>query len=224
MEDIMSYRLPPILFSSALLAFSSFSFAAISDQNVSTDQNNAYSSAPATNANAPEPTSQNPADAQKRDGQILGIIQQIDKNEINSSDKILSKTTNPEIKNFAEHLKNDHNQNLQDLQNLSSKNNINVTSSNKSEALERKGNHELEKFDSAQPNQLDKEYLHAMIKGHKAALRAINEELLPKATNPEVKDFLKNTANAVSQHLEVAKNLVANKVRQGQEQGSNTSM
>ncbi len=179
-----------IIFLALLSTFSGLSYA----QTTATETNTA------TNQT-------NSADAQNKAGQALKILMVINNNEIDAANLALKRSSNADVKKFAETMKNDHTQNLQDIQKLADKNNISAVDTNKSKLLAQKGAHELSKLESASDKDFDKDYIDAMVKGHKAVLDLIDTELLPKANNPEVVDYLKTTRNTVSQHLDMAKAL-----------------
>lgn len=145
------------------------------------------------------------AETQEKDGKIIAILTTIDNNEIAAANEALKRSTNPDVKNFAQTMITDHSKNLADFKTLSQKINTPAVSSDKSNSLQKQGASLLKNLEAVPANQFDTTYINAMVKGHEAALKAINDKLLPKASNLELKMLLKATSGVVAHHLELAK-------------------
>lgn len=164
-------------------------------------------SAIAASSTSPSNTSSSTATVaatQQQNGQILEIISVIDNNEINAANAVLAKTTNPDVKAFAQTMVADHSENLKAIQTLSQQVSIQPVSCNVSTKLQNAGQAELKKLSSLSNNQLNVDYINAMVKGHTAALALIDDKLLPQASNPAVKAFLTDTRVVVAHHLQLA--------------------
>lgn len=146
----------------------------------------------------------NSADTQKTDGQILKTIMVIDDNELDVAHLALKKSTNAEVKKFAQVMITQHSQNLKQAKKILNENKIYPQTSDKSLALETEGKNVLDKLTGLQGNDFDIEYIHAMVDGHKKALSLITDELIPKASNPKLLNFVKSTSVTVSNHLKMA--------------------
>jgi putative membrane protein len=173
------------------LLLSTFSLSAIATTHT-TSQNSTTSSQSSLTA------------TQTQNGQILEVLMVIDNNEINAANAVLTKTTNPNVKTFANTMITDHSENLKAIQNLAKQINITPVVSSKSTKLQQAGQDELKKLSSLSSNQLDTTYINAMVKGHEAALKLIDNKLLPNASDPKVKSFLTDTRAVVAHHLQLA--------------------
>lgn len=141
---------------------------------------------------------------------ILAVIEQIDKNEINAANVALSKTTNDDVKDFADDMKSDHQKNLEDAHDLIKKLNLSFTTSEMATSLAKKGETGLKGLESMQGSQFDKAYIDAMVKGHTEALNFINMTISKTANaDSDFVDFLKDTQKTVSHHLDEAKEVQA---------------
>lgn len=192
----MKTNLVPLFLSVSLAFFPLYSIAATADNNTAT-------SAPAASSSAPT----NTADAQRQDGKIIEMITVIDNNEINEANEALKRSSNDGVKDFAQTMVKDHSQNLQDAKDLSQKINIQLVTSDKSQALTQKGKQGLQKLSNLPEKRFDMAYINAMVVGHTAVLKAIDEQLLPKASNADLVSFLKTTRETVQHHLDMAKDI-----------------
>ncbi len=149
--------------------------------------------------------SQTSSHHEKNDGQILETLIVINKNEIHAAKVALNRSSNPQVKHFAETMVKDHSNNLKKSENLAHQDKIVLKPSEKSIALHQKGKQLLEKLETIPKHEFNHTYIHAMVKGHEEALELINEKLLPNAKNENVIAHLKATRKTVSHHLQMAK-------------------
>jgi putative membrane protein len=198
----MKNNLSIILFATFLSFFSVLSFA-----NTDSSQDNTSNQ---QNINSNSSDSKNSTENNGKEAHILGVIEQIDNNEINAANAAINKTSNSDVKDFAKEMQSDHQKNLADAQDLSKKLNLNLTTSPKAEGLQKKGAAELKNLESKQGSEFDKAYVEAMVKGHTEALNLVNE-IISKASNSNFNSdfvgFIKDTQKTISHHLDDAKNL-----------------
>lgn len=142
--------------------------------------------------------------AQKRDGQIIGIIIAINNNEIAAAREAMQKSNNPVVQNFAKTMNRDHSKNLQDTMRVAQANNIAPMQSDKSAKIQKKGAKELYVLHKTPEPKFDVVYINAMIKGHKMVLDIIEKKLLPNATSPALQQHLQATHDKVAQHYQMA--------------------
>lgn len=180
-----------LLYVAILSIFSASAMAAMS----STSTQNATSS---TTANAA---------AEQGSGKLIKMLEVINTNEINISNVALQRSSNAQVKDFARTMVNTHTQNLQAFENLSRKLDINPVSTSKSETLASRGQKEVKALNAVDNDKFDTSYINAMVKGHQAALKLIDNKLLPNATNPQVKALLTSTRATVAEHLQMAQQI-----------------
>ena len=145
--------------------------------------------------------------SQRNEGGILGALNIINSNEIKAADLALNRTSNPAVRRFAETMRTDHARSFQETKALVEQSNIRITRSPKLDSLDRKGKEDFKKLESTSGKSFDREYVRLMVKGHREALRIIDNDLLPKATNPKVTAYLKTIRRVVNQHLQMAESL-----------------
>lgn len=150
-------------------------------------------------------TQSNLSPTQKTDAQIIETIIQINSNEIAVSKEAEKRTSNPAVKQFAQMMIKDHSSNREAIKNLATKIKLTPESSDNSKALKQKGEDLLKNLKTVPKSDFDKTYMQAMVSGHQEVLAALDNNFLPHATNPELKQFLTATRAAVAHHLEAAK-------------------
>lgn len=137
-------------------------------------------------------------------GRILQILADIDNYEIDAAKQALDKSSNPDVKDFAQTMLKAHSRNLEEVKALSNKINVNLAPSNKAKLLMRKGKKQLEVLASKNGKEFDVAYINDMVTGHTKALKLINDRLLPNASNKEVIKYLNATKDVVAHHLQMA--------------------
>lgn len=146
-----------------------------------------------------------PADEQKKIADIFKIIMVIDDNERDAAAVALNKTTDSNVKQFAQMMNTDHTKNVEETKKLSEALKINPLTSNKSIALEMAGKKDLDKLNTLQGKAFDTAYIEAMVNGHQAVLQLIDTDLMPNTSNPQVLKLLKTTRAMVAHHLDMAR-------------------
>lgn len=180
------------------LFFSCFALIANAQTNTQTnDQTN-----PPQATTAPAATALNA-------GQILEILMVVNKHEIKTGALALKRSQNADVKDFAKLMIQDHTQNLKDAKALAQKFKIKPAPSVVSIALQAKGKAGMKNLKTVAQNQFDTTYMNAMVQGHQDVLDAIDQKLLPNASNPDVKNYLQATRDKVAQHLARAKEISA---------------
>lgn len=147
------------------------------------------------------------ASEQQKSGRILETLILIDNNEINLAKQAEKKSTDPNVKSFAETMLKDHTKNLEDTEALGKKMDVTPVSSNRIDLLKKAGAEKVKALESKQGKEFDVAYADAMVKGHGKALKIIDEKLIPNASGQELMNHLNATKETVSHHLEMAKDL-----------------
>lgn len=165
-----------------------------------------FMASPVVAVNKPETTGVEAKKNVKQDEEILGIVAAIDKNEIIEAKYVLKHHVDPAVKQYAEKLKSDHSQNLAEIMKLSKRIGHPMQSTD-AKNVKKDGQKELADLKKLKGNEMQTAYINNMIKGHEAGLSLIDEQLIPRAVNPDVKTFLQNTRQVVEQHLKAAKGI-----------------
>jgi len=113
----------------------------------------------------------------------------------------VQKSSNDQVKQFAQKMVDDHTKANDQLKQVASKENIPVP-----DALDSKHQAEINKLSKLSGNDFDKAYTKEAVKDHQTDVRDFNAEAQGGA-DPNVKAFASTTLPTLQQHLELAKNL-----------------
>jgi putative membrane protein len=155
-------------------------------------------------APAPEPT---PAAPALSDPQIAAIVVAANQVDIDAGQLALKKTKNPEVKKFAERMVTDHTAVNKAAVDLVTKLKVTPEESDASKSLTAGGadkRAELEKLDG---DEFDRAYVDNEVAYHEAVIGVLKSQLIPSATNQELKDTLVGVQPAFDAHLQHAKSI-----------------
>jgi putative membrane protein len=141
------------------------------------------------------------------DGQIANILATVDNGEIEQAQVALTKTSNPQVRDFANMMVNQHTTSKQQATQLSEQTKIIPSPSPQANKLQTNGAQLLEKFNAANPTDFDKLYIEAQIDQHKEVLELLNDKLIPAAKDPQLKQQLSATQNMVQHHIDQAEKI-----------------
>ena len=141
-----------------------------------------------------------------QDGEIIGILITANKNEIKAAHLALKKSSNPEVRHYAEMITHDHSDNLKKVIKLSKKQDKSLDSA-KSIALKHDGKKEFKHLSSLNGREFDKAYIHGMIADHKMVISTMDNDLLKNVSNPELKNLLLATRPHLIAHLDHAEKI-----------------
>lgn len=143
------------------------------------------------------------------DGQIMQVLANVDSGEIEQAQVALSKSTSPAVRQFAQHMVDQHTQSQQDAQQLSAETKIIPSPSDPANEVHTKGSNVLDKLNNADATSFDKTYIQAQVQQHQDVLKMLNEKLIPSASSPELRNTLEKTKSMVQQHIDMAKQIQA---------------
>jgi putative membrane protein len=115
--------------------------------------------------------------------------------------KIAQKSGNPEVKNFADHMVQDHSKANQELVTIASSLGIDVP-----KALDAEHQRLSQKLAGLHGKALDEEYMRAMVEDHNKAVMLFQAEDRPDQ-NPELKQFAQKTLPILQTHQKMAQEL-----------------
>lgn len=150
-----------------------------------------------------------PAVATLSDPQIAAIVVAANQVDIDAGNLALKKTKNPEVKKFAERMVTDHTAVNKAAVDLVTKLEVTPVESDASKGLTSGGvetRAKLEKLDGAD---FDKAYVDNEVAYHTAVIGVLTSQLIPSASNNELKDALTGAKPAFEAHLEHAKQVQA---------------
>jgi len=165
--------------------------------------------APVPNPAPAEPATPAPAAATLTDPQIAAIVVAANQVDIDAGQLAIKKSKNAEVKKFAERMITDHSAVNKAAVELVTKLKVTPEDSDASRGLATGGNEtraRLEKLDGAE---FDKAYVDNEVAYHEAVITVLNTQLIPSASNQELKDALVGAKPAFDAHLQHAKQIQA---------------
>ncbi len=138
----------------------------------------------------------------QKDGEIIAVLITVDKNEIALAKLALKKETTPAIKKYAQMLKTQHTQNLHEALKLSKKIGLAPVDTSTVTSLQKEGVKGMTTLSSLKGKDFDKAYIDAMVSGHTAVLKMIDDDLLKNVSNSSLKEFVIATRPHIEFHLQ----------------------
>jgi putative membrane protein len=123
--------------------------------------------------------------------------------EIQSGKLAQSKTSSAEVKQFAQHMIDDHGKKFDEQRTLARAKNIALPA-----APEDKHKDAMKKLERLSGAQFDRAYMEQMVKDHEEAVRLV-QNIATKADDPELKAAGQKALPDIQKHLEMAKSLAA---------------
>jgi putative membrane protein len=161
---------------------------------------------------APTPTPAapaNPAAATLGDPQIAAIVVAANQVDIDAGKLAISKTKNPEVKKFAERMVTDHSAVNKSAVDLVTKLNVTPVETDTSKSLTSGGADTRARLEKLDGDAFDRAYVDNEVAYHEAVIGVLKSQLIPSATNPELKDALVGVQPAFDAHLQHAKQVQA---------------
>lgn len=198
----MRVRLMTILFAAVLLTL-----AACKDKE---ETRSAPTTAPAVaepgSAATPSPT---PATPTLNDAQIAAIVVAANQVDIDAGQLAIKKAKNPEVKKFAERMVTDHTAVNKAAAELVAKLKVTPQESDASKSLAAGGSDTRAKLEKLEGDAFDRAYVDNEVAYHDAVIGVLKSQLIPAASNKELKDALVGAQPAFDAHLQHAKQIQA---------------
>lgn len=141
------------------------------------------------------------------DPQIVGIVQAANQIDIDTAKLALTKTKNPQVKEFANQMISDHTALEKSVSDLAKKLGVTPEQSETSKQLKQQAAEEMKKLRSLHGAGFDKEYAPREVAFHQAVIDAASKTLIPDAKNAELKSALEGAAPLLQGHLQHAQQL-----------------
>jgi putative membrane protein len=138
-----------------------------------------------------------------------GVLSQLavaNQTEIQQGQAAAKKATSPTVKQFANTLVKDHKANSQKLQQLAKKMGVTLADSGAQTTTESQSA-TMGELSGKTGKEFDQAFIDAQIQAHEENIDKIRNQLLPAADQPELRDYLQQTAAAMEGHLASAKQL-----------------
>ena len=151
-------------------------------------------------------TSHSPS-PQINDAQIAAIVVAANAVDVEAGELALKKSQNEEVRKFAQQMVTDHSAVNQSAVELVTRLNVKPEENDTSRVLQKGGNDNLAALDQLSGAAFDKAYVEHEVAYHVAVLEAIDQTLLPNASNEELKALLVKVRPVIAAHLEHARHM-----------------
>jgi putative membrane protein len=141
------------------------------------------------------------------DPQIAGVVQTANKIDIDQAKLALKKTKNPQVKQFAQQMIDDHTKLMGSVNDLAKKLNVTPADSDISKSLKSGAAAENKKLQGLSGKAFDKEYIDHEVAYHQQVIDAAGKVLIPNAQNADLKSALEGAAPLLQGHLDHAKQI-----------------
>jgi putative membrane protein len=141
------------------------------------------------------------------DAQIAQIVLTADTVDVDSGKLAVKKTSNAEVKAFAETMIRDHTAVNEKAGALAQKISLTPEGSEMSRSLKSNGHKELATLKTLHGAGFDKAYVDNEVSYHEAVIGALSSTLIPNAKNADLKALLETGKPIFESHLEHAKQL-----------------
>jgi putative membrane protein len=141
------------------------------------------------------------------DPQIVGIVQTANRIDINQAKLALRKSTNAQVKEFANQMISDHTSLEKSVRDLAMKLGVKEETSGTAKQLKQQALEESKKLSGMKGKEFDREYAAHEIAYHQAVIDAATTTLIPNAKNAELKSALQGAAPLLQGHLQHAQQL-----------------
>lgn len=156
---------------------------------------------------APQPTPTAVSASAMTDADIAAIVVTANTIDVQNGELALSKTSNPEVRNFAQRMVTDHNAVNQAAVALVTKLGVAPTENATSTGLKEGADQTRARLSALDGAAFDKAYIDNEVAYHQAVLDALDNTLIPSAQNADLRATLVSVRPAFVAHLEHAQQL-----------------
>lgn len=149
------------------------------------------------------------AEAKINDAQIAAIVVTANQVDIDAGQLAVGKTTQPEVKAFAQTMITDHTAVNKNAVALVTRLNVTPEANDTSRSLQQGGDQNLTALRALTGVAFDRAYVEHEVAYHQAVIDALDTTLIPNAQNADLKALLIKVRPAFVAHLDHAKHLQA---------------
>lgn len=168
---------------------------------------------PESAADPAAPPKANPVPAPPASGltdpQIAAIVVAANQVDIDAGQQAVKKSKNPEVVKFAQQMVTDHTAVNKAAVDLVTKLKVTPEPTDASKSLASGGNEKLGQLAKLDGDAFDKAYVDNEVAYHKAVIAVVDNQLIPSATNDELKNTLTGVKPTLDAHLKHAEQLQA---------------
>ena len=164
-----------------------------------------FAAGAATAQNQDKAATQNSAKGESsRDAKHMKDLAIANMAEVETGKLALEKAQDPKVKEFAQHMVDDHGKMLDEVKQLAQSKGVDLPS-----APDAKHEKVMKKLQSASGASFDREYMRAMVKDHRDALK-LAQRTAKGAKDPDLKAAAQKAAPDIQEHLKMAQDLAKN--------------
>jgi putative membrane protein len=141
------------------------------------------------------------------DANIAAIAVAANQIDVDAGNQALTKTSNPEVKQFAQTMVQDHGAVIKKATDLAGKLKLTPEDNDLSRKLKSDAQATADKMKGLSGTAFDKAYVANEVAYHQAVLDALDKVLIPDAKNAELKKLLEQVRPVIAQHLHHAESL-----------------
>lgn len=138
------------------------------------------------------------------DPEIASVAVVANQSDISYAKVALARSTNPEIKTFANTMIKDHNSVIEQAVKLVKKLSVTPKTNEVSKSLETQAEETLKTLNAVSAKDFDKTYIDNEVKYHVAVIDAVKGLLIPESNNAELKELLQGVLPVLEMHLKHA--------------------
>ena len=135
------------------------------------------------------------------DAAAMKQLAQANLNEIEAGKAAAARAQNPQVKQFAQKMVDDHTQMLNDLKALAQRKSVSLP-----DAMSLKDKAQMELMKRAAGADFDKRYMDAMVKDHQEDLKEV-QDLAAKAKDPDFRAAVQRASARINEHLQLAQRI-----------------
>jgi putative membrane protein len=144
------------------------------------------------------------ASARLTDPEIASVAVVANQNDIDFANIALKKSSNADVKQFAQTMAADHKAVIDQAVALVTKLNVTPKDNSTSQSLKSNAAAAIEKLNAASGAAFDKAYIDNEVTYHQAVITEVESVLIPEAQNAELKALLQSVLPTLKTHLEHA--------------------
>lgn len=188
-----------------MFAVAGVSAIACSDSSSASQEEMTSSDPPAASAGDEDPAT----DDRLSDAQIAQVTTAANTGEVAQANAALPKLTNPEAKQFATMMVEQHGAAQERGAALLEQKGLTPAASHLSMELKEDSDEIIEEINTADRDEVDKLYMEKQVEVHEKVLKTIDEKLIPSATDPALQQELQTARTEVATHLERAREILS---------------
>lgn len=139
------------------------------------------------------------------DPHIVGIVMAANQGEIEQGNAAATRATNSDVRAFAQMMAADHTTALSAVRDTSGRAGLTPADNDTTAALQRTSRETITNLATYSGAEFDRQYMQTQVNLHQWLLTALDQHLIPLATNRDLRSLLETQRVSVAAHLEQAR-------------------